>query len=178
MRETLYRKFESLLFETGALIPLFHDIDYRLAAPRVRGLALRSSLPSVNYAELGLAEPKAADQEARPGSGGTLHVPLVGGVITLDPALSYGAEYADVVPCIYETLTRTPTGPGSFPGWRPSSRPRRAASATASACATTSVSTTDEGSERGTCATRSRGCCSPTASRAGSSPPSAAPARC
>jgi ABC-type transport system substrate-binding protein len=105
VRESLYRKFESLLFETGALIPLFHDIDYRLASPSVRGLALRSSLPSVNYAELGVAEPPAPEKEARPGSGGILHVPMVGEVGTLDPALSYGAEYTDVVPCIYETLT-------------------------------------------------------------------------
>ena len=105
VRESLYRKFESLLVEAGALIPLFHDIDYRLASPSVRGLVLRSSLPSVNYAELGVAASPAAEKEARPGSGGTLHIPLVGEVGTLDPALSYGAEYADVVPCIYETLT-------------------------------------------------------------------------
>jgi ABC-type transport system substrate-binding protein len=110
VRETLYRKFESLLVETGALIPLFHDIDYRLAGPKVRGLALRNSLPSVNYAELGLAEPTASASEARPGSGGILHVPLVGEVTTLDPALSYGAEYADVIPCIYETLTKDAEG--------------------------------------------------------------------
>jgi ABC-type transport system substrate-binding protein len=69
VRETLYRKFESLLVEAGALIPLFHDIDYRLAGPKVRGLTLRSSLPSVNYAELGLAEQTVSTSEARPGSG-------------------------------------------------------------------------------------------------------------
>ena len=59
----------------------------------------------MNYAELGVAESPAPEKEARPGSGGILHVPLVGEVGTLDPALSYGAEYADVLPCIYETLT-------------------------------------------------------------------------
>jgi ABC-type transport system substrate-binding protein len=31
-------------------------------------------------------------------------------VTTLDPSLSYGAEYADVIPCIYETLTRDADG--------------------------------------------------------------------
>jgi hypothetical protein len=41
VREALYRKFESLLVEANALIPLFHDVDYRLASPKVRGLTAR-----------------------------------------------------------------------------------------------------------------------------------------
>ena len=31
-RESLYRKFESLVLESAILIPLFHDVDYRIAA--------------------------------------------------------------------------------------------------------------------------------------------------
>jgi ABC-type transport system substrate-binding protein len=110
VREALYRRFEGLLSDAGALLPLFHDIDYRLAAPKVRGLALRSSLPSVNFAELGVVESQAAPEEVRAGSGGVLHVPLVGSVNTVDPAVGYGAEYADVIPCVYETLTRDAAG--------------------------------------------------------------------
>ena len=43
----LYRKFENLLLESALLIPLFHDVDYRVAAPRYAasfsGARLRSS---------------------------------------------------------------------------------------------------------------------------------------
>ena len=52
-REVLYRKFENLMLDSAALVPLFHDVDYRIASPRVRGVALRSTAPYVNYAEIG-----------------------------------------------------------------------------------------------------------------------------
>ena len=60
-REALYRKFEHLLIDPAILVPLFHEVDYRIAGPRVRGLQLRSAAPYVNYAELGKAE-AAADR--------------------------------------------------------------------------------------------------------------------
>ncbi|MGH9390256.1 MAG: ABC transporter substrate-binding protein, partial [Vicinamibacteria bacterium] len=50
VREGLYRKFENLLLDSAALVPLFHDVDYRIASPNVRGLQLRSTPPYVNYA--------------------------------------------------------------------------------------------------------------------------------
>ena len=50
-RETTYRRFENVLAESGTLLPLFHEIDYRLANPYVRGMELRSRSPFVNYAE-------------------------------------------------------------------------------------------------------------------------------
>src|SRR5262249_30287297 len=56
MRESLYRKFEHALLDPAILVPLFHDVDYRIASPRVRGLQLRSAAPYVNYAELGKVE--------------------------------------------------------------------------------------------------------------------------
>ena len=55
-RESLYRKFEHSLTESAAVIPLFHDVDYRIGSPALRGLVLHSSAPYVNYAELGKAE--------------------------------------------------------------------------------------------------------------------------
>ncbi len=110
VREALYRKFESLLVEADALIPLFHDVDYRLASPKVRGLTLRGTAPYVNYSELGRVEAGAPDIEPRRGAGGILHVPLAGDVSTLDPALGYGLDYLDALPCIYETLTRGAEG--------------------------------------------------------------------
>ena len=59
----------------GALIPLFHDVDYRLASPKVRGLALRGTAPYVNYAELGGAESRRRRRLAARRGGGILHVP-------------------------------------------------------------------------------------------------------
>ncbi len=56
VREALYRKFENVLLDAGVLVPLFHDVDYRIAAAGVRGLALRSSPPFVNYPEIGKSE--------------------------------------------------------------------------------------------------------------------------
>jgi ABC-type oligopeptide transport system substrate-binding subunit len=56
-REELYRAFEAELLDAAVVVPLFHEVDCRLATPAVRGLRLRSSPPYANYSELG----KAAD---------------------------------------------------------------------------------------------------------------------
>ena len=63
-RESLYRKFEHLLLDSAILVPLFHDVDYRIGGPAVRGLQLHSTAPYVNYAEVG------KDRGAR-GAGGS-----------------------------------------------------------------------------------------------------------
>ncbi|HSS45097.1 MAG TPA: ABC transporter substrate-binding protein, partial [Thermoanaerobaculia bacterium] len=78
-REGLYRKFENLLLDSAILLPLFHDVDYRIASPNVRGLQLRSTPPFVNYAELGKVKSPAAEATAdRQAVGGILHVPIAG----------------------------------------------------------------------------------------------------
>ncbi|HYT30964.1 MAG TPA: ABC transporter substrate-binding protein, partial [Thermoanaerobaculia bacterium] len=59
-RESLYRKFEHLLLDSAILVPLFHDVDYRIGGPSVRGLQLHSTAPYVNYAEVGKTEAPAA----------------------------------------------------------------------------------------------------------------------
>ncbi len=108
-REALYRKFEGLLREQAAIAPLFHDIDYRLTSPRVRGLRLRGTAPYVDYSILGKAESAAAATEAPAADGGTLHVPVAGSVTVLDPARADTVEQGEVIPCIFETLTRSTT---------------------------------------------------------------------
>src|SRR5262249_15466116 len=67
-REPLYRKFESLVLDSACLVPLFHDVVYRIASPRVRGLQLRSVAPYANYAEIGKVEAvaPAAAPDRRP----------------------------------------------------------------------------------------------------------------
>jgi peptide/nickel transport system substrate-binding protein/oligopeptide transport system substrate-binding protein len=110
VREALYRKFEGLLLEAAAIVPLFHDIDHRVAGPKVRGITLRNRFPTVNYSELGRVEPREPEAEARRGSGGTIHAPMAGVVSTLDPPYGIAVEYSEVFPCIYESLTRDAGG--------------------------------------------------------------------
>ena len=106
-RAVLYRRFEALLLGQGVVLPLFHDIDYRLAGPTVRDLRLGSVPPYVDYRRIGRQEGEGA---AAPGRStvavGRLEVPLVGRIETLDPAMATSIEQAEVVPNVFETLTR------------------------------------------------------------------------
>ena len=109
VRESLYRRFESLLLENGIVIPLFHEVDYRIAAAGVRGLALRSSPPFINYPEIGKSETPAA-HVAHEWGGGILHVPIGGVVAVFDPASMAIFEQAETMPLVFETLTRDVEG--------------------------------------------------------------------
>src|SRR5262249_51766238 len=112
VREALYRKFEHALIEPGIFVPLFHDVDYRIGSPKVVGLQLRSASPYVNYAEVGKREAAAARlaPTERPSGGGTLHVPIQGVVRSIDPVACETKEQTEVVPSIFETLTRALQG--------------------------------------------------------------------
>jgi ABC-type transport system substrate-binding protein len=106
VRASLYRKYENLLLESGMLFPLFHDIDYCLASPKVRGLKLRSNAPYVNYSELGKVESAATATETVHAGGGIIQIPITGVVSSLDPALMTATEQGETLPSIFETLTR------------------------------------------------------------------------
>ncbi|HJS57638.1 MAG TPA: ABC transporter substrate-binding protein [Vicinamibacteria bacterium] len=116
VREGLYRKFESLLQDAAVLVPLFHDVDYRLAGPRVRGLSLRGTAPFVNYPHIGKADEVEPEAEPVRAGGGILHVPIAGIVTTLDPARADTVENAEVSPSVFETLTRD-AGGARFVPW-------------------------------------------------------------
>jgi len=105
-RESLYRSFESLMLESAVLLPLFHDVDYRIAAPTVRGIALRSTAPFINYTEVGKVAAAAAAAPARAVGGGVLTVPIAGVIRNLDPAGSETVEQGEVLPNVYEGLLR------------------------------------------------------------------------
>lgn len=109
-RAALYRKYESLLSEAGVLLPLFHDIDHRLASPKIRGLKLRSTAPYVNYAELGKVETGRTAIETPRVGGGIIQVPIAGVVTSLDPARSSTIEQGETLPSIFETLTHDVAG--------------------------------------------------------------------
>ncbi len=115
-RESLYRQFEHILLDDAILLPLFHDVDYRIGGPRIRGLQLRSTAPYVNYAELGKAPAAAAAISERAAGGGVLNVPIAGVVRTLDPSFSTTQEDAEVLPCVFETLTFAVQGTRIVPG--------------------------------------------------------------
>ncbi len=105
-RQALYRRFEALLAEQSVLLPLFHDIDYRIAAPEVRGLRLLSTPPFVNYAELGKAAAAPGPAHPGPAEGGELRVPTSLAIESLDPIVGYLAEEHEVAAVVFETLTR------------------------------------------------------------------------
>ena len=109
-RESLYRKFESLVLESAILIPLFHDVDYRIAAPTVRGVVLRSTAPFVNYTEVGKAATAAATLSPARAAGGILQVPIAGVVRSLDPSLTETVEQGEVLPTVFEGLLRETEG--------------------------------------------------------------------
>ena len=106
VRASLYRKYESFLQESGMVLSLFHDVDYRLANSKVLGLTLRGSAPYVNYAEIGKLESVAKATDALRAGGGTIEVPITGTLHRLDPSLASTVEDAEVLPSIFETLTR------------------------------------------------------------------------
>ena len=109
-RELAYRQWDALLQEDALLVPLFHDIDYRIAGPRVRGLKLRAMAPYVNYSELGKASAADSSEHLRLGPVGTIHVPLAGDVRTLESSKWRSSEESEVAGCVFETLTRQVEG--------------------------------------------------------------------
>lgn len=106
VRSSLYRKYENYLQDTAIVLPLFHDVDYRLANAKVAGLNLRGSAPYVNYAQMGKLEAGAKTSESARAGGGILQVPITGTLYKLDPSLAGTVEDAEVLPSIFETLTR------------------------------------------------------------------------
>jgi ABC-type transport system substrate-binding protein len=105
VREALYRKFEGLTLDADVLLPLFHDIDYRVASPQVQGLKLRGTAPWVSYAEIGRGAPVERAAEPRFSSASVVHVPIAGVVNSLDPAQLDTLEMAETIPNVAETLT-------------------------------------------------------------------------
>jgi ABC-type transport system substrate-binding protein len=106
-RESLYRKFENLMLDSAVLVPLFHDVDYRISAPSVRGLVLRSTAPFVNYTEVGKGSaPVPAPLPARAPGEDVLRVPIAGTFGGLDPSLTDTVEQAESLTSIFETVTK------------------------------------------------------------------------
>ncbi len=127
-REALYRKLEHLIHEGAALLPLFHDIDVRVAGPAVKGLRLTSRAPHANYAEAAKSSAALPPPEQRRARGGVIFVPIAEQVRHTDPALVDSTEDAEVLPSVFEGLTRD-VGAGIAPWlateWRVEDRGRK-----------------------------------------------------
>ncbi len=107
-RLAFYQRFEEILHEEQVLVPLFHDIDYRVAGAHVRRLRLYSTPPYVSYDRVGKVEemPAAAPLRRRLADGGEIHVALPARLGTLDPAEGNVSELFEVKSNVFESLTR------------------------------------------------------------------------
>jgi len=105
IRANLYRKYESFVQESGTVLPLFHDVDYRLASQKVLGLNLRGSAPYVKYTDIARLESATSAAEVRT-AGGSIQVAITGQLHYLDPSLASTVEDGEILPSIFETLTR------------------------------------------------------------------------
>ena len=109
-RQAIYQQFEDLLNGQSVLVPLFHDVNYRIANPNVRGLKLFNTLPYVNYSTVGKSaarsEPRTLTSRAggRSTRKGEIHVPIQGRVDTFDPAFGLFLDNNEVSGNIFETL--------------------------------------------------------------------------
>ncbi len=103
-REEIYHRVERSLRQGDLLLPLFHDVDYRIAHPKVRGLRLLRHPPYVDYRSLSKTDaPASGSGEAR---SSILRFPLAAPIHSLDPLQASLAEVAEVVPNVFETLMR------------------------------------------------------------------------
>lgn len=109
-RAELYRHFEDLLEEEAALLPLFYDVDYRLAGARLRGVELTSTYPYVSYAEIALVGNAPSVLPIFEDRGGELDVPSHLALRELDPLGRNLAGRLDVVSTVFETLLRLDDG--------------------------------------------------------------------
>lgn len=107
-RAELYRDFEELLAEDLRVLPLFYDVDYRLAGARLRGLELRSTYPYVSYAELAIErEPESGPAPLLLlGRGGEIAASSPLPLRELDPLGQNIAGRLDLVSTVFETLLR------------------------------------------------------------------------
>ena len=109
-RQVLYQQLEDLFARESVLIPLFHDLNYRIKSPSVEGLKLKSTLPYVNYAEVGKAPPEDEESpsstfELTTRSRREIHVAIPDCVETLDPTVGLFSDYAEVLGNVFECLT-------------------------------------------------------------------------
>jgi ABC-type transport system substrate-binding protein len=115
IRDSLYRKIDSWLIEHGVCLPLFHETDYRLIRPSVRGARLSPVPPYVNYTQLARIPDRVA-QLAPVKSSSVIQVGTSApNVSALDPVRLLNTDQYEVVPNVFETLLRIDDGARAVP---------------------------------------------------------------
>ncbi len=105
-RQALYQRFEALIREERALLPLFHDIDYRLLKPGWGGLRLVAMPPYVIYAGIGRIVEEKKELQPTAADGGEIRAPTPFLLDTLDPAIGSFIDHHEMVINVFEPLTR------------------------------------------------------------------------
>ncbi len=118
VRADLYRRFEDQLLDSHLLLPLFHEINYRLLGPNVRGLEVSGTPPYVNYRQLAKLGTRPAGSLLPAESSGratgaglsvaripVARIPMMGHLNDLDPAVPI-ASRLQALSALYETLMR------------------------------------------------------------------------
>lgn len=111
-RRSLYRRLEGLLAEQAALLPLFHDVDYRVMGPQVRGLELLSSPPYVESTRLAKITVEATPPTEPPPLRrlDPIRVAVSVAPENLDPGWNLQIESAEIFRNVFETLIRLEDG--------------------------------------------------------------------
>lgn len=106
-RSRSYAAFEDALRRDAFVAPLFHGSTLIVSGATVRGLRLRGS--TLDYSLAWKAAEESSSTLVRRRSG-RIAVPLPQKLASLDPAVAHGLAALEVLPCIYDTLTRVHWG--------------------------------------------------------------------
>ena len=109
-RDALYRSFEDLLRANGVLLPLFYEVNYRVASRRVQGIQLRTTRPYVNYSDLGVSEAKEPEMPQVALRTSEIHIPIIEETRSIDPADVISFNDNEVAGTVFESLTRCGEG--------------------------------------------------------------------
>jgi len=101
---------DSKICREAGLVPLFHEVEYRLVGPKVRGLRLQGSAPYVNYGSVGRVESDRVAPAEPSERGGSLLMPLAGTADAIQPWSVTTAEQSEVSASVFECLTRHEKG--------------------------------------------------------------------
>ena len=109
VRQSLYQRFEDLLEEERVVLPLFHDVDYRLLTPGWGGFRLAQMPPYVSYASIGRIVEEEKEPELEPRRSGEIVAPTPFLSDSLDPALGSFIDHHEMVINVFEPLMRVDT---------------------------------------------------------------------
>ena len=115
LREQYYRRFDRYFADHAVMIPLFHNMAVYVCGRRVRGAELMPSPQYLNYWSLGKSEVDESRATEREAPTGSLRIPLVNKVTSLDPTQTFDVDTAEAASNIVECLTRCTEGARIIP---------------------------------------------------------------